>query len=248
MLSRYLHIIAPDYLGSGYSERPDPDDYLYSFDRLTDHVQGLLEALHLDHYMLYMQDFGAPVGFRLITRHPERVQAIIVQNANAYLDGLTEPRRTFFREAHDDKSPEHVASLYAFASRESIINRQYLRDVPVERRDIMSPDSWTHDLSFLQTDKDKKIQVELFRDYQTNIDQYEKWQEIMRQHQFPALIVWGQRDPAFIAAGAKAYLKDLPNAELHLIDAGHFAVEERAAEVAQYILQFTSKRQFPKHE
>jgi pimeloyl-ACP methyl ester carboxylesterase len=246
MLSRHMHIIAPDYLGSGYSERPDPDSYPYSFDRLTDHVEGLLEALHVDRYMLYMHDFGAPVGFRLAMRHPERVRAIIVQNANAYLDGLTEPRRKFFREAHDDRSPEHVASLYAFVSREGIVDRQYLRDVPVERRDIMNPDSWTHDLAFLQTDKDKKIQVELLQDYQSNLDQYGKWQETMRKHRFPMLIVWGQRDPAFIAAGAKAFLRDLPDAELHLIDAGHFAVEERAAEVAEYILKFVDKRRLLK--
>jgi len=242
MLSPHIHVIAPDYLGSGYSERPDPDTYLYTFDKLTGHVQGLLETLNIGRYMLYMQDFGAPVGFRLITRQPERVQAIIVQNANAYLDGLTPPRQAFFREANSNRSPEHVASLYALVSREGIIERQYLRDVPADRRDIMSPDSWTHDLSFLQTDKDKKIQVELFQDYQTNIDQYGKWQEELRKHQFPALIVWGRRDPAFIAAGAKAYLRDLPDAELHLIDAGHFAVEEKAAEIAQYILKFISKQ------
>jgi pimeloyl-ACP methyl ester carboxylesterase len=248
MLSRYMHIIAPDNLGSGFSERPDPDSYQYSFDKLTDHVQGLLEALHIDRYALYMHDFGAPVGFRLIERHPERVQAIIVQNANAYLEGIAESRRISFRQVHDDRSPERVASVYAFVSREGVIDRQYKRDVPVERRDILSPDSWIHDLSFLQTDKDKKIQVELLQDYQTNIDQYEKWQETMRKHQFPTLIVWGERDPVFIAAGAKAYLRDLPNAELHLIDAGHFAVEERTAEIAQYILQFASKRQFFKSE
>ena len=247
MLSRYMHIIAPDNLGSGYSERPDPDSYLYSFDKLADHVQGLLEALHVDQYMLYMHDFGAPVGFRLVVRHPERVQALIVQNANAYLDGIGAARQTFFRAAHDDKSPERVALLYAFVSREGIIDKQYLRDVPVERRDIMSPDGWTFDLSSLQTEKDRKIQVELLQDYQTNLDQYGKWQETMRQHQFPTLIVWGERDPAFIAAGAKAYLRDLPDAELHLVDAGHFVVEEKAAELAEYILKFVSKRQFFKH-
>jgi pimeloyl-ACP methyl ester carboxylesterase len=242
MLSRHLHVIAPDYLGSGFSGRPDPDNYLYTFDKLTDHVEGLLEALKIGRYALYMQDFGAPVGFRLISRHPERVQAIIVQNANAYLDGLTDARQAFFRKANDDRSPEEVASLYAFVSKDAIINKQYLRDVPAERRDIMSPDGWTHDLSFLQSDKDRKIQVELFQDYQTNIDRYGQWQEVFRRYQFPTLIVWGARDPAFVAAGAKAYLRDLPDAELHFIDAGHFAVEEKTPEIAQYILQFMSKQ------
>ena len=105
----------------------------------------------------------------------------------------------------------------------------------------MNPDSWTHDLYFLQTDKDKKIQVQLLQDYQTNFDQYPKWQETMRQHQFPTLLVWGERDPVFIPAGAKAFLRDLPKAELHLIDAGHFALEEKPTEIAQYILEFVSK-------
>ncbi len=241
MLSQHMHIIAPDNLGSGYSEHPDPDDYPYTFDKLTDHVQGLLEALKIDRYML-MHDFGAPVGFRLITRHPERVQAIISQNGNAYIEGLTQQRLTAFRERHEDRSPQKVASIYASVSKEGVIDKQYLRDVPAEQRDIMSPDSWTHDLSFLQSDKDKKIQVQLLQDYQTNIDQYPKWQETMRQHQFPTLLVWGERDPVFIPAGAKAFLRDLPKAELHLIDAGHFALEEKSTEIAQYILEFVSKQ------
>jgi pimeloyl-ACP methyl ester carboxylesterase len=241
MLSRYHRVIAPDYLGSGYSDRPDPDGYTYTFDRLTDHVEELLQSLGVTRYALYMQDFGAPVGFRLIVRHPERVTAIIVQNANAYLDGLTDARRAFFRKAHDDDTPANIAALYGLVSREAVIERQYLRDVPIARREIMSPDSWTHDLAFLQAEKDRKIQVQLFQDYQSNIDAYGTWQQVLRQNQFPALIVWGERDPAFVAAGAKAYLRDLPNAELHLIDAGHFAVEEKAPEIARYVLSFVEK-------
>jgi pimeloyl-ACP methyl ester carboxylesterase len=241
MLSRYHRVIAPDYLGSGYSDRPDPDSHAYTFDWLADHVEDLLQSLGVARYTLYMQDFGAPVGFRLIVRHPDRVRAIIVQNANAYLDGLTDARQVFFRKAHDDRTPGNIAALNKLVSREAVIERQYLRDVPVARLEIMSPDSWTHDLVFLQTEKDRKIQVQLFQDYQSNIDAYGVWQQVLRQHQFPALIVWGERDPAFIAAGAKAYLRDLPNAELHLIDAGHFAVEEKAAEIAGYVLTFMEK-------
>lgn len=238
MLSRHLHIIAPDYLGSGFSDHPDPDSHPYSFDLLADHVEGLLAALKIDRYSLYMHDFGAPVGFRLVARHPERIQALILQNANAYLDGLTETRRAFFRKAHDDKSAEEVAALFALTGRDAIIAKQYLRDVPPERRDIVSPDSWTFDLAFLQSDSNRKIQVELFQDYQNNLDRYGAWQAVLRRWQFPTLIVWGDRDPNFIAAGAKAYLRDLPKAELHLLDAGHFAVEEKAPEIAQYILRF----------
>ena len=123
-------------------------------------------------------------------------------------------------------------------SETAIINQQYLRDVPEGMRDIVSPDSWTHDLVFLRSAKDKKIKVQLFQDYQTNIDLYPAWQALLRQRQYPALVVWGARDPAFIAAGAEAFLRDLPKAELHLIAAGHFAVEEKANEIAAHMLAF----------
>ncbi len=242
MLSRAYHVIAPDYLGSGYSDRPDPDVQPYTFDRLADYAAGLLAALKLGKYTLYMQDFGAPVGFRLMERNPEAVEAIIVQNANAYMDGLTPKRQAFFRRAHDDKSAEGIAALFANTGAESIINKQYLRDVPPDKRDIMNPDSWTHDLAFLRSDKDRKIQVQLFQDYQNNIDRYPVWQALMTKQQYPALIVWGKNDPAFIAAGAKAYLRDLPQAELHLLDAGHFAVEEQPEVVAGHILRFMKAR------
>jgi len=241
MLSARYHVIAPDYLGSGYSDRPDPETYAYTFDRLADHVEGLINGLGISEYALYMQDFGAPVGFRLMERNPERINAIIIQNANAYEEGLTPARKEFFRNAHEDMSPEHVAALYERTGAASVIEGQYLRDVPADKRDIMSPDSWTHDLAFLRTEKDRTIQVRLFQDYQTNIDRYPEWQKLMRERQYPALIVWGKNDPAFIAAGAVAYLKDLPRAELHLIDAGHFAVEEKPGEIAQYILDFMKR-------
>ena len=242
LLSPRYHVIAPDYLGSGYSGRPDPDQFTYTFDKLADHVIGLLEALKIGQFSIYMQDFGAPVGFRIVTRHhPDKIRSLIIQNANAYLDGLTPARQGFFKKAQDDRSPAHVAFLHSLASREGIIERQYLRDIPGERHDVMNPDSWTHDLAFLQSEKDRKIQVQLFQDYQSNIDAYPAWQTVLRTRQFPALIVWGERDPAFIAAGARAYLRDLPNAELHLLYAGHFALEEKPAEIARFIRAFMAR-------
>jgi len=242
LLSSSYHVIAPDYLGSGYSDRPDPDRFKYTFDKLADHVAGLLTVLKIESFSLYMQDFGAPVGFRIMQRHPDRIRSLVIQNANAYLDGLTPARQAFFRKAHTDKSSEHVAFLYSLVSRQGVIDRQYLRDIAPDRRDIMSPDSWTHDLVFLQSENDRKIQVQLFQDYQTNIDAYPAWQTTLRRYQYPTLIAWGKRDPAFIAAGAEAYLRDLPNAELHLLDAGHFAVEEKGPEIAQLVLAFMAKR------
>jgi pimeloyl-ACP methyl ester carboxylesterase len=240
LLSGKYHVIAPDYLGSGYSDHPDPDKVRYTFDLLAHSLDGLFKQLGVEKYVLYMQDFGAPVGYRLMMKNPKGLQGLIVQNANAYLDGLTEARQSFFKKAHDDRSPESLAALNAFVGAEAIINKQYLRDVK-GREEIMSPDAWTFDLGFLQTEKDRKIQVQLFQDYYNNLLAYPKWQAFLRKQQPPTLIVWGKNDPAFIAAGAEAYLRDLPQAELQLIDAGHFAVEEKAVEIAQFILSFMDR-------
>jgi pimeloyl-ACP methyl ester carboxylesterase len=244
LLSGKFHIIAPDNLGSGYSDHPDPDKMTYSFDFLANYVSRLISSLGLEHYSLYMQDFGAPVGFRVLLQQPERIDALIIQNANAYLDGLTDVRQAFFRNAHEDRSEKGIESLNAFVGRESIIYKQYLRDVK-GKESVISPDSWTHDLAFLQTEKDRKIQVQLFQDYFNNIRSYPKWQAFLHQRQPRTLIVWGINDPAFIPAGARAYLRDLPNAELHWIDAGHFAVEENAVEIAKHITLFLEKRSGP---
>jgi pimeloyl-ACP methyl ester carboxylesterase len=238
LLSGRYHVLAPDYLGSGFSDRPDPHEITYTFDLLAEYMTGFIETLGLDAYVLYMQDFGAPVGFRVAISHPEKLRGLVVQNANAYLDGLTQPRQAFFRRAHEDRSEAHIAELFQHVSDEAIEQRQYLRDVPGDKRARMSPDSWTHDLARLASPEDRTIQVQLFQDYQTNIDAYPTWQALLRTRQPPALILWGRHDPAFIAAGAQAYLRDLPRAEIHLLDAGHFAVEEQPVAVAQHIVRF----------
>ncbi len=241
LLSGRYHVVAPDYLGSGFSDRPSPNEQPYSFDRLAEHVTGFVEALGLTRYVMYMQDFGAPVGYRVALAHPERVRGLVVQNANAYLEGLTEPRRAFFRRAHDDRSEANVATLEAFVSEEAIRDKQYLRDVPGERAERMSPDTWTHDIARMSSREDRAIQVQLFQDYQSNIDAYPRWQAYLRERQPATLIVWGERDPAFIREGATAYLRDVPNAELHLLDAGHFALEELPVPIAQYITGFMER-------
>jgi pimeloyl-ACP methyl ester carboxylesterase len=240
LLSGRYHVIAPDYLGSGYSEKPDPVKHPYTFDILAKNVNGLLTQLNIEKYSLYIQDFGAPVGYRMLLNNPNKLEALIVQNGNAYLEGLTEARQLFFKQANQDKSPAHSDKIYSFTSEQAIINKQYLRDVQ-GNIEIMSPDSWTHDLHFLQTKKDRLIQVQLLQDYYNNLLDYPKWQAYLRQKKPPTLIVWGKKDPAFIAAGATAYLKDVPNAEVHLLDSGHFSVEEKSVEIAQYIVKFMTK-------
>jgi len=240
LLSGRFHVIAPDYLGSGRSEKPGPKEVAYTFDLLARSMSGLAETLGIERYVLYMHDFGGPVGFRMMLAHPERVRGFVAQNANAYLEGLGTGREGFFRNAYYDRSPEMAAQLASRMSREAIAGTQYLRDVK-GREETMSPDTWTSDLEFLQTDAERAIQVQLFQDYWSNIADYPKWQAFLREKQPPALIVWGRNDQTFIAPGAEAYLRDLPKAELHLLDAGHFAVEEKPVEIARYITGFMAE-------
>ena len=241
LLSGRYHVVAPDNLGSGFSDRPSPREVTYTFDLLADHLSAFVEALGIKRYVIYMQDFGAPVGYRLALAHPERLRGLVVQNANAYLEGLTEPRRAFFRRAHEDRSAEGLAALEKVVSEDGVRLRQYLRDVPGAKAERISPDAWTLDLARLNTPDARDIQIQLFQNYQSNIDAYPRWQAFLRQRQPPTLIVWGENDPAFIADGARAYLRDLPRAELHLLDAGHFALEERAVDIAKRMISFLDR-------
>ena len=243
MLASHYHIIAPDNLGSGYSDRPNPETTKYTFDLLADYTGALLEHLNIDNYIMYMQDFGAPVGYRMMLKNPQRIDALIVQNANAYLDGLTPKRQAFFKNAQQDTSQKQLDFLYSITSRETTINKQYLFDIDSTNYKIQSPDAWTHDLAFLQKPSDRNIQVQLFQDYYTNLLAYPTWQKMLKETQPKTLITWGAKDLKFNANGAKAYLRDLPNAELHLLDAGHFAAEEKTREIAMLILKFLSKNE-----
>ena len=243
MLATHYYVIAPDNLGSGYSTHLDPATTTYTFDLLADYTEKLINALQIENYVMYMQDFGAPVGYRMLMKKPKRIVALIVQNANAYLDGLTPKRQDFFRTAQTDTSQVKHDFLYSLTSKDAIINKQYLFDLDSTNINIQSPDAWTHDLSFLKSQKDREIQVQLFKDYNTNLIRYPKWQKMLRENQPKTLIAWGKKDLKFNANGAKAYLKDLPNAELHLLDAGHFAAEEKTGEIAKLILEFLSKNE-----
>ena len=237
LLSGRFHVIAPDHLGSGYSTHADPATTAYTFDLLAEYVLALIKQLEIEDYVLYMQDFGAPVGYRVMMSDPARVRGIIAQNANAYLEGMTEDKQAFFRSARQDRSEENVAKLFEFVGARAVKNNQYLRDVK-GRPEIMSPDSWTHDNHFLEGEEDRAIQVQLFQDYYTNLLAYPDWQTFLRERQPPALVVWGKNDPVFRTPGAIAYLNDLPHATVHLLDAGHFAVEECPVDIAQQIISF----------
>ncbi|MBF8148787.1 alpha/beta hydrolase [Winogradskyella sp. F6397] len=241
MLAMYYHVIAPDNLGSGYSTHLNPSNTTYTFDLLADYTEKLINTLEIKNYVMYMQDFGAPVGYRMMMKNPKRIEALIVQNANAYLDGLTPKRQDFFRTAQTDTSQAKYDFLYSLTGKDAIINKQYLFDLDSSNINIQSPDAWTHDLAFLSSEKDRAIQVQLFQDYNTNLIRYPKWQKMLRENQPKTLIVWGKKDLKFTADGAKAYLRDLPDAELHLLNAGHFAAEEKTKDIAKLILEFLSK-------
>ncbi len=238
LLSSHYHVIAPDNLGSGYSDHPSPDSLRYTFDLLADLNQSLLDQLGVKHYVMYMQDFGAPVGYRMMSKDPSRIDALIVQNANAYLDGLTPRRQAFFKNAQLDTSQAQYDFLYSLTSREAVIQKQYLFDLDSSKYPTQSPDAWIHDLAFLSPDSDRRIQVQLFQDYYTNLLAYPSWQAMLREAQPRTLIVWGAKDEKFNAKGAEAYLRDLPEAELHLLEAGHFAAEEKTEDVARLMLEF----------
>ncbi|GEA02231.1 alpha/beta hydrolase [Alteromonas sp. KUL17] len=240
LLSGRFHVIAPDNIGSGYSDKPDPSNVTYTFDYLARVMEEFVRAKGLEKYSIYMQDFGAPVGLRLMMAQPERVERLITQNGNVYLEGLTPKRQDFFKKAFEDRSKDMQEKLFALTSKESIIKTQYLRDVE-GKEEVMSPDSWTHDGTFLQSIAQRKIQVQLFQDYYTNLQAYPRWQEFLRKQSLPTLIVWGENDPAFITAGGRAFLKDIPHAQFYTIDAGHFAMEEKPVELAKLIIGFMNQ-------
>ena len=233
-LSDRFHLVAPDYPGFGNSAQPGLDEFNYTFDGLADLMEGFITELGIDKYSVYLMDYGAPVGFRLAARHPEQVQALIVQNGNAYTEGLREfwdPIRTYWKEP----SAQNAEPLAGFISPEGV-KWQYTHGVRNEQ--AISPDNWNVDLRHLQREGNPAIQLALFYDYQSNIPHYPAWQEYFREYQPPTLIVWGKNDYIFPAEGAHPYKRDLENLEFHLLDTGHFALEEDGRVIASLIQDF----------
>ncbi|MGV9611222.1 alpha/beta fold hydrolase [Nocardia xishanensis] len=232
------HLIAPDHIGFGRSSMPRVDEFDYSFDKLTEITAELLDTLGIDRFALYIQDYGAPIGLRIASRQPERVTAIITQSGNAYLEGFTPFWDILFAHAKDRAANEgEVRKLLELDATEW----QYLHGVPEDRRDRVSPDTWTLDQSYLDRPGNKEIQLQLFWDYQFNLDSYPAFQKYFAEHRPPVLITWGEHDEIFGAEGARAYLRDLPDAEMHLLDAGHFALETHGDEIAVLIRDFLGR-------
>ena len=232
LLADRFHVIAPDYIGFGQSDAPDHSAFTYSFDNLTRSVTGLIDHLGLKSYILYMQDFGGPVGFRIFTDRPAQVAGFVIQNTNAYIEGVGELPKSIFLPLWERRDAESEAGARQFLAAETT-KFQYL----VGARDTtsISPDNWTIDQALLDRPGVDMAQLDLLENYKTNVAAYDTWHAAFREHQPKTLIVWGKHDPFFIPAGAEAYLRDLPDAKLVWLDAGHFVLDKNAGQVAAEI-------------
>ncbi|MFJ3484292.1 alpha/beta fold hydrolase [Pseudomonas sp. NPDC090202] len=236
-LAGHYHLVAPDYPGFGHSDAPDPKTFTYTFDKLADVMQDFTQALGLKRYSLLVQDYGGPVGFRMAVNHPERLQALIVQNAVSHEDGLGplwQKRREFWANREANEAGLR-ATFFSFAT----TKQRHVGASP--NAEAFNPDLWTDEFAFLNQPGQADIQSDLFYDYRTNVASYPKWQAWMREYQPPTLVVWGKYDPSFQVAEAAAYQRDLPKAQVHVLDAGHFALDEKPDEIAGLIDQFLSK-------
>ena len=237
LLAVRYHLIAPDFPGFGQSDAPAPASYAYTFDQLAQTTEKLLDQLRIEKCAFYLHDYGGPIGFRMMLAHPERVRALIIQNANAYQEGLGAKWAGIAQYwAEPTAHPEVFDSFMSPAATEA---RHTLGTSHPER---YNPDTWTDEIAHLSRPGQREIQAALLYDYRTNVASYPSWQAWLRAHKPPTLVVWGKNDPSFIAAGGEAFKRDLPEAELHLLDAGHFALDEANDEIARLMLAFLDKR------
>lgn len=238
-LADKYHVIAPDYPGFGNSSAPSVEDFEYTFDNLAQVMEKFIERVGLEKYSIYLMDYGAPVGFRLATRHPERVQTLIVQNGNAYQEGLDndfwEPIKLYWQNRSAAQANK-LRSLLTLAA----TKWQYTHGV--RNVETISPDTWEHVQPLLDRPGNQEIQLALFYSYGSNPGLYPEWQAYLRKVQPPTLIVWGQNDQIFPAAGAYPYKRDLKQVEFHLLDSGHFALEDNGATIARLIRSFLAKQ------
>jgi len=237
-LAANYHLVAPDYPGYGHSDWPDPKQFDYTFDHIASVMDAFTQALGLSHYTLYMQDYGGPVGFRMVLEHPKRVQALIVQDAVAHNEGLGAnwaTRRAFWadRPAYEEALRKNLLSLATTKTR-------HIGDDPkVERYD---PDLWTDEYAFLTSPGQAQIQSDLFYDYRTNVEAYPKWQAWLQKTQPRLMVLWGKHDLSFDLGEPERYRKDVPNAEVYVLDAGHFALDTKADEIAVLVREFMMQK------
>ena len=242
-LADRFHVLSPDYPGFGNTEMPDPATWDYTFDHLAETVDALLEAVGFTGPMgIFMQDYGGPIGNRLIAQHPEWLQWQVIQNANSYEEGFTEAWDGIRHALWVDRSPANEAALEAFLQPETV---KAIYTTGHRDPSKISPDNWNTDLFFLSRPHAHRVQLDLFYDYRTNAALYDTWQASLRERQPLTLIFWGQGDIFFTPAGGEAYLRDLPDAELIRLDSGHFAVEDHLETIAEKIVTFYDSRVRP---
>jgi len=237
-LSDSYHMLAPDYPGFGNSEQPPMKDFDYTFENLSNIIEGFLDTLGVKKYSIYLMDYGAPIGFRIAAKYPNRVETLIIQNGNAYEEGLREfwdPIKKYWK----DRTSENAKPLAEFITPEGV-KWQYTHGVRDPQ--AISPDNWNVDLRHLTREGNPAIQLALFYDYQSNVPLYPSWQAYFRKHQPPTLIVWGKNDYIFPAEGAHPYKRDLKDLEFHLLNTGHFALEEDGHEIAKYMRDFLGRK------
>jgi pimeloyl-ACP methyl ester carboxylesterase len=237
ILAERCYVIAPDLPGFGNTVSPPRGQFAYTFDNLADVIDGFVETIGLDRHALYVFDYGAPVGFRLAVRHPERISAIVSQNGNAYAEGLSDAW-TPIRAYWEDPSRINREALRAFLTPDTTV-WQYTHGVPDTT--AVSPDGYSLDNYYLCRSGAAEVQLDLFGDYKSNVALYPAFQQYFRTHRPPLLAIWGRHDPFFLPAGAEAYRRDLPNAEVHLLDTGHFALETHAVKIGTAMQDFLGR-------
>ena len=234
-LADRFHVIAPDYPGFGLSDIPDPAKYDYTFDGISKVVDEFLKLKGFERYGLFVQDYGGPVGFRIIGRDPKALDWLIIQNSNAYEVGFTEAWDGLRGVLWKNRTPEAEEPFKGFLTHETI-RSIYLHGA--NDPELISPDNWESDFAFIQRPNAVRVNLDLFYDYRTNVNLYPKWQAFLRENKPKTIIFWGQTDIFFTPAGGEAYLKDLPEAELHRLDAGHFAVEDHLDYISEHMIRF----------
>lgn len=238
-LADNYHVIAPDYPGFGHSDTPDPSGFDYTFDHLATMIDKLATTLGVAKYSMYVVDYGAPIGYRLALRHPDRIQALIVQNGNAYDEGLDTPFWDPLKAYWADGSLANREALAGLITRK-MTEFQYTNGISDIAR--ISPDTWLLDQALLDRPGNREIQLDLFLDYATNVALYPQFQAYFRRHRPPTLIMWGKNDAVFPESGARPYLRDLPRAELHILDTGHYALEDKFCVMVPLIRDFLERK------
>lgn len=242
-LTKQYHVVAPDYPGFGLSSMPSVREFEYSFDNLARLVYAFTEELELTKFSLYVMDYGAPIGFRIASQHPAQIESLIVQNGNAYEEGLDNDFWKQVRPYWEERSDANAAPLRNLVTLDAT---KWQYHTGVRNIESISPDAWLHDQIGLDRPGNEEIQLQLFYSYGSNPAQYPAWQQYFRDHQPPMLIAWGKNDQIFPAAGAIPYKRDLPNVEEHLLDTGHFALEEDGALIADLMLDFLARNVAPR--